>query len=65
VLVGVALWQLVRAPRNIYAITAPIVVEAAERILEGRFNATGVVAAGEIFDAQDFLMSIRPDVSLD
>jgi hypothetical protein len=51
--------------RDIYAITAPIVVEAAERILEGRFNATGVVAAGEIFDAQDFLMSIRPDVSLD
>jgi hypothetical protein len=51
--------------RDIYAITAPIVVEAAERILEGRFNATGVVAAGEIFDPQDFLMSIRPDVSLD
>ena len=64
-LVGVALWRLVRAPRNIYAITAPIVVEAAERILEGRFNATGVVAAGEIFDAQDFLRSLQPDVALD
>jgi len=51
--------------RDIYAITAPIVVEAAERILDGRFKATGVVAAGEIFDAQDFLMSLRPDVSLD
>src|SRR5262245_44082071 len=50
--------------RDIYAITAPIVVEAAERILDGRFKATGVVAAGEVFDAQDFLRSLRPDVSL-
>jgi len=51
--------------RDIYAVTAPIVVEAAERILNGCFKATGVVAAGEIFDAQDFLRSLRPDVSLD
>jgi len=65
VLVGVAFWRLVRAPRNIYAVTAPIVVEAAERIIDGRFKATGVVAAGETFDAQDFLRSLRPDVSLD
>jgi Saccharopine dehydrogenase NADP binding domain len=50
--------------RDIYAITAPIVVEAAERILGGSFKTTGVVAAGEIFDAQDFLRSLRPDVSL-
>ena len=64
-LVGIALWRLVSAPRNIYAITAPIVVEAAERILDGRFKATGVVAAGEVFDAQNFLRSLRPDVSLD
>jgi hypothetical protein len=51
--------------RDIYAVTAPIVVEAAERIIDGRFKATGVVAAGEIFDAQDFLRSLQPDVSLD
>jgi len=51
--------------RDIYAITAPIVVEAAERVLDGCFKATGVVAPGEIFDAQDFLRSLRPDVSLD
>jgi hypothetical protein len=51
--------------RDIYAVTAPIVVEAAERIIDGRFKATGVVAAGEAFDAQDFLRSLRPDVSLD
>jgi hypothetical protein len=51
--------------RDIYAITAPIVVEAAERILDRRFKAPGVVAAGEIFDAQDFLRSLRPNISLD
>jgi hypothetical protein len=51
--------------RDIYAVTAPIVVEAVERIIDGRFKATGVVAAGEVFDAQDFLRSLRPDVSLD
>jgi hypothetical protein len=51
--------------RDIYAITAPIVVEAAERILDGRFKTTGVVAAGEVFDAQDFLMSLRSNASLD
>jgi NAD(P)-dependent dehydrogenase (short-subunit alcohol dehydrogenase family) len=47
--------------RDIYAITAPIVVEATERILEGRFKRTGVAAAGELFDAQDFLESLSPE----
>jgi hypothetical protein len=51
--------------RDIYAITAPIVVEAAERILDGRFKAPGVVAAGEVFDAQDFLRSLQPNLSID
>jgi hypothetical protein len=46
--------------RDIYAITAPIVVEAAERVLDGRFKASGVAAAGEVFDARDFLRSLRP-----
>jgi NAD(P)-dependent dehydrogenase (short-subunit alcohol dehydrogenase family) len=45
--------------RDIYAITAPIVVEAAERILDGRIKKTGVAAASEIFDANDFLQGIR------
>ncbi|MGH7186103.1 MAG: hypothetical protein ACREIB_07505 [Pseudomonadota bacterium] len=51
--------------RDIYAITAPIIVEAAERILDGRFKAAGVAAAGEVFDARDFLRSLRPNASLD
>jgi NAD(P)-dependent dehydrogenase (short-subunit alcohol dehydrogenase family) len=45
--------------RDIYAIIAPIVVEAAERILDGRIKKTGVAAAGEIFDAKDFLLELR------
>jgi hypothetical protein len=41
--------------RDIYWVTAPIVAEAVERILDGRFTRIGVVAAGEAFDARDFL----------
>jgi hypothetical protein len=46
--------------RDIYATTAPIVVEATNRILSGLTRATGVVAAGEAFDARDFLDSLIP-----
>jgi Saccharopine dehydrogenase NADP binding domain len=46
--------------RDIYAITAPIVVEATHRVLNGLAKKTGVVAAGEVFAAQDFLMSLSP-----
>lgn len=44
--------------RDIYAITAPIVVEATERVLRGAVVRTGVAAAGELFDAEDFLKSL-------
>jgi Saccharopine dehydrogenase NADP binding domain len=46
--------------RDIYAITAPIVVEAAHRVINGLAKRTGVVAAGEAFAAQDFLASLSP-----
>jgi len=46
--------------RDIYAITAPIVVEAAHRVVNGLAKRTGVVGAGEAFAAQDFLMSLSP-----
>jgi len=36
-------------------VTAPIVVEAAERVVRGQVRKRGVVAAGEAFDARDFL----------
>jgi hypothetical protein len=47
--------------RDIYAITAPIVVEATHRILNGLVKASGVLAAGEAFDAPDFLRSLSPE----
>lgn len=47
--------------RDIYAVTAPIVIEAAVRILDGRVRATGARAAGELFDARDFLDALSPD----
>lgn len=53
--------------RDIYAITAPLVVEAARRVLAGAIGthgireSAGVFAAGGIFDARDFLSSLSPD----
>jgi short subunit dehydrogenase-like uncharacterized protein len=46
--------------RDIYAVTAPLVVEAAERILDGRTRQSGVATAGELFDAKDFLAALSP-----
>lgn len=44
--------------QDIYAITAPLVVEAMERIVDGRCRKPGVVAAGEAFEASDFLAAL-------
>lgn len=43
--------------RDIYAITAPIVVEAAQRVVVERTRKVGA-AAGEIFDARAFLSAL-------
>ncbi|WP_086823653.1 trans-acting enoyl reductase family protein [Allokutzneria sp. NRRL B-24872] len=47
--------------RDIYAFTAPIVVEATSRVLSGRALTSGAVTAGELFDAKDFLRSLPFD----
>ena len=52
---------LSRGGRDIYAITAPIVVEAAARILDGNFKRKGIGAPAEIFDARDFLEALAPE----
>lgn len=52
--------RVVARGRDIYATTAPIVVEATHRILAGLAQAKGVIAAGEAFDARDFLDSLTP-----
>ncbi|GAA1786001.1 saccharopine dehydrogenase family protein [Actinomadura chokoriensis] len=51
--------------RDIYAVTAPLAVEAVARILTGRTKVTGVASAGEIFDAADFLDALSPHMTLE
>lgn len=46
--------------RDIYAVTAPLVVEAASRIIAGKVSRRGAFAPGEIFDPQDFLAALTP-----
>jgi len=48
--------------RDIYAITAPLLVEATARILDGRIARTGAAAAGELFDARDFLGALASEL---
>jgi len=51
--------RIVARGRDIYASTAPIAVEAMERIVRGESRKQGVVAAGEAFDARDFLSALN------
>ncbi|MFI6601461.1 saccharopine dehydrogenase family protein [Nonomuraea sp. NPDC050536] len=48
--------------QDIYAVSAPLAVEAVHRILTGRTRAVGVASAGEIFDAPDFLKGLSPHI---
>ena len=50
--------------QDIYAVSAPLAVEAVDRILTGRTRATGVVSAGAAFDAPDFLRALSPHLSV-
>jgi hypothetical protein len=52
--------RAVASGRDIYAVTAPLVVEAAVRILAGAGNKAGVASVGARFDAKDFLSSLSP-----
>ncbi|MCM2579998.1 saccharopine dehydrogenase family protein [Streptomyces meridianus] len=51
--------------QDIYAVTAPLVVEAVDRIVTGRTGTAGVASAGRIFDAPDFLRSLSAHISLE
>jgi short subunit dehydrogenase-like uncharacterized protein len=44
--------------QDIYAVTAPLVVEAAARMLQPSFARSGALSLGEAFDAGDFLRAI-------
>lgn len=49
------------AGRDIYAVTAPIVVEGAVRLLGGIHRDIGALAPGEAFDADDVLAALERD----
>ncbi|MGW0391001.1 saccharopine dehydrogenase family protein [Streptomyces sp. NPDC003042] len=51
--------------QDIYAVTAPLVVEAVQRILAGHTRTTGVASAGAMFDAADFLRALTPYLSVE
>jgi hypothetical protein len=44
--------------RDIYAISAPLVAEATDRVLVGSVDKAGVLTAGEAFDPGDFLAAL-------
>ncbi len=46
--------------QDIYAVSAPLVVEAVERVLAGEVRGPGVLAAGAAFDAAGFLAALSP-----
>ncbi|MCX4831621.1 saccharopine dehydrogenase NADP-binding domain-containing protein [Streptomyces sp. NBC_00006] len=51
--------------QDIYAVTAPLVVEAVDRVLTGRARTVGVASAGELFDAPDFLRALAPHITVE
>jgi hypothetical protein len=56
--------RVVASGRDIYAFSAPLAVEAVDRILTGRTKTTGVASAGAVFDAPDFLRALSAHLTL-
>ena len=52
--------RTVASGRDIYTISAPLVVEATARVISGMVGTAGILTAGEAFDARDFLKSLYP-----
>lgn len=56
--------QITASGEDIYAVTAPLAVEAVHRILAGHTRTTGVASAGSLFNAPDFLNALSGHISL-
>jgi Saccharopine dehydrogenase NADP binding domain len=52
--------RAIASGRDIYAVTAPLVAEALERILSNPRKISGTVAPGQVLDAKDFLKALTP-----
>ncbi|MGN9762999.1 saccharopine dehydrogenase family protein [Streptomyces sp. SD31] len=57
--------RAVASGQDIYAVTAPLAVEAVARIVTGRTRTAGVASAGGIFDAPDFLRALSSHIRLE
>jgi hypothetical protein len=62
---GIAERRATASGQDIYAISAPLAVEAVRRILAGETKTTGVASAGAIFDATDFLKAMASRISVE
>ncbi|MFF1508150.1 saccharopine dehydrogenase NADP-binding domain-containing protein [Streptomyces sp. NPDC058326] len=51
--------------QDIYAVSAPLAVEAVDRVLSGRTRTVGVASAGAAFEAADFLGALSAHVSVE
>ncbi|WP_432752566.1 trans-acting enoyl reductase family protein [Streptomyces sp. JL2001] len=57
--------RAVASGQDIYAVSAPLAVEAVARILTGRTRTVGVASAGAMFDALDFLRALSGHLSVE
>ncbi|MEH1100405.1 hypothetical protein [Micromonospora sp. CPCC 205561] len=57
--------RAVASGQDIYAVSAPLAVEAVHRVLTGRTRTAGVASAGAIFDPVDSLRALSAHISLD
>ncbi|MFB6839416.1 saccharopine dehydrogenase family protein [Streptomyces sp. NPDC056361] len=55
--------RAVASGRDIYAVSAPLAVEALRHVLTGRTATTGVASAGAAFDAPAFLRDLAPHLT--
>lgn len=53
--------RIIARGRDIYAFSATLVCEAAERVLEGKFSRAGAQPPGAVFNAQEVLSALTPD----
>ena len=59
--VGGTLRSAVARGQDIYAVSAPLVVEAAARLMAPGFAQAGALALGQAFDARAFLRALAPE----
>jgi hypothetical protein len=53
--------RIIARGRDIYAFSATLVCEVAERLLEGKFSSAGAQPPGAIFNAQEVLSALTPE----